>query len=254
LARSRAEVAILRLDIKPEGSDVLVGDQNVGKSPVSGGVYVDPGEVIVSVKHEGFIALDKRVMVSKGTEQTIDIALTPRDEATPAAGTAATRVDSGLEHPAPAAATADAPASKPKSLVPAFVATGVAVAGGVVGLVFTLSANSKEDTADKRVVELGGAGACGPTPTASAGDCADLKSQRDSVDTSRNIAIGSFIVGGVAALAAGYFYWDALSHRESASAQPQRRLALTPRVDFEQAHGRAGAPPDAVKLSVLGTF
>lgn len=255
LARSRAEVAVLRLDIKPEGSDVLVGDQSVGKSPVAGGVYVDAGEVILSVKHDGFVAVDKRVMVAKGTEQTIEVTLMPRDEAAPAPAKAATQVDSGLERPTPAAAPGDAPASEPKSLVPAFVATGVAVAGGVVGLVFTLGANSKEDEADQRVVELGGSGACGPMPSASAADCADLKSQRDSVDSSRNIALGAFIVGGAAALAAGYFYWDALSHRESKSARGSRPLlGLTPRVDFGHANGKAAAAPDLVKLSLSGTF
>ena len=255
LARSRAEVAILRLDIKPEGADVLVGDQPVGKSPVASGVYVEPGEVIVSVKHDGFIAVDKRVLVSKGTEQAIEISLMPREGDTTAAGPAAPPpVDSGLEHSGPPPAT-DTSASKPKSLVPAFVATGVAVAGGVVGLVFTLNANSKEGKADDRVTELGGPGACGPTGSASAADCADLKSQRDSVDSSRNVALGSFILGGAAAVVAGYFYWDALAHRESkTAAKPGVTFAFTPRVELGQDRRGAASAPSAVKLSFSGTF
>jgi hypothetical protein len=87
LARSRAEVAILRLDIRPDGSDVLVAQNHLGKSPVPSSVFVDPGEVIVSVKHDGFVAVDKRVIAGKGTEQAVEISLTPKDDAAaPVAG------------------------------------------------------------------------------------------------------------------------------------------------------------------------
>jgi len=258
LARSRAEVAILRLDIKPEGSDVLVGEQNLGRSPLPNGVYVDPGEVIVSVKHDGFVALEKRVMVGKGTEQAVEIALTPKDGASLAAGSsAAPVVDSGLEHRAGAGGTlADAPADRPaqKSLVPAFVATGVAVAGGVVGLVFTLSASSKASDADTLRDQLSAMGGCSGD-AALASDCADLKSRRESVDSSRHLAVGAFVVGGVAAVVAGYFYWDALAHRGVASAERRRPLlGLTPSVDIGRARANDAASVGSVKLSVSGNF
>src|SRR6188768_1759936 len=148
LARSRTEVAVLRLDIKPDGSDVLVGQDNLGKSPISSSVFVDPGEVIVSVKHDGFVSIDKRVMVGKGTEQAVEVTLTLKDGAA-ADAVSGPVVDSGLQSSTqPTTASDGGASSAPKSLVPAFVATGVAVAGGVVGLVFTLSANSKSDDAD----------------------------------------------------------------------------------------------------------
>lgn len=252
LARSRAEVAILRLEIKPDGAEVLVGDQNLGKAPVTGSVYVEPGEVIVSVKRDGFVAIDKRVMVGKGTEQAVEVTLNPRDPA-PAAGAAVSpAVDSGLEHkPAPVASDSASPGEH-KSLVPAYVATGVAVVGLGAGLAFTLSANSKEDDADKFVERLGGASACSSGGAASAADCADLKDQRDSAKSSRNLALGSFIVGGVAAVVAGYFYWDGLTHHPSHKAERRRPwLALTPRLDVSRAR-EGGA--DSVKLGLLGTF
>jgi tetratricopeptide (TPR) repeat protein len=254
LARSRSEVAILRLDIKPEGSDVLVGEQNLGKSPVAGGVYVEPGEVIVSVRHDGFIAIDKRVMVGKGTEQAIELSLTPKEGAVAGAPGAAV-VDSGLEHH-DAAPLADSPADHPapkKSLVPAYVATGVAVAGGVVGLVFTLSAGSKEKDADKQRDDLNALGGCNGAAPAAA--CDDLKNKRESVDSSRHLAIGAFVVGGVAAVVAGYFYWDALSHHGSATAQRKRPLfGLTPSVDIARARANDAASVESVKLSVSGNF
>jgi hypothetical protein len=252
LARARTEVAILRLEIQPEGSDVLVGQDSVGKSPVANGVFVDAGEVIVSVRHDGFVSVDKRLMVGKGTEQAVEISLTPKDPtAAPAAGGAV--VDSGLQHPTGPAPSDVGAESKPKSLVPAFVATGVAVAGGVVGLVFTLSANSKADDADVKRDALNALGGCnGGAPAA---DCADLKDQRESVDSSRKLAVGAFVVGGVAALAAGYFYWDALSHRGSGSAlQPKRTFVggLTPSLDVGRA--RDAASLESVSLGLSGTF
>lgn len=251
LARARAEVAILRLEIKPDGSDVLVGAQAVGKSPIAGGVYVDPGEVIVSVKHDDFIAVDQRVVVGKGTEQAVEIQLNPKPDAVRATSAPAA-VRSGLT---PTAQSASPPADRaePKSLVPAFVATGVAVAGGVVGLVFTLSANAKEDEADELRDSLGSPAACKPMGQPLPAECGDLDERVSSVDSSRNLAMGSFVVGGVAAVVAGYFYWDALSHRQSASARKARRpFGLMPSVDVGRAV--AARSVDFVKLGVSGTF
>lgn len=247
LARSRAEVGVLRLEIKPEGADVLVGAQAVGKAPIASSVYVEPGEVIVSVKHDGFVSLEKRVMAGKGTEQEVEIELVAKDSAasTPADGSVAS---SGLSANAPTLSAHPADRAQPKSLVPAFVATGIAVAGGVAGLVFTLSANGKEDDADDLRDQLQTMGGCNGGGAAEVeADCADLKEQRESVDTSRNLAIGSFVLGGTAAIVAGYFYWDALAHRSSAKARRARPLyGLLPSLDV----GRA----DSVKLGVSGTF
>jgi hypothetical protein len=255
LARARTEVGVLRLDIKPDGSDVLVGQDSLGKSPVVGDVFVDPGEVIISVKHDGFVALDKRVIAAKGTEQAIELSLMPKEGADAPLG-AVPVVDSGLHSTEPAASGDVGTATGPKSLVPAFVATGVAVAGGVVGLVFTLRANSKSDDADTFRDQLKAQGGCNGGG-ASSDDCADLKHQRDTVDSSRNIAVGAFVVGGVAALAAGYFYWDALRHRGGGTAQQSRRSivsGLTPSFDVERAHAHDAVSIGAVKLSLSGNF
>lgn len=259
LARARAEVGVLRLDIQPDGADVLVGALAVGKSPIAGGVFVEPGEVIVSVKHDDFIALDKRVLVGKGTEQGIEIVLNPKEDVkAPSAGEPG--VTPALGAKAPSSAPGDS--SQPKSLVPAFVATGVAVVGGVAGLVFTLGANSKEDDADDHAARLQaahGPDACkGEAP---ANECDDLASERDSVDSSRNLALGAFVVGGVAALTAGYLYWDALSPRRAATTSgalsratrvARPRLDLLPSIELAPARGASSL--HAIKLGVSGTF
>jgi tetratricopeptide (TPR) repeat protein len=255
LARSRAEVALLRLDIEPAGSDVLVGEQNVGKSPIAGGVYVDPGEVIVSVKHEGFVAIDKRVMAAKGTEQAVEISLAPKEPSpTPPA---LAPVDAGLgARSEPPASPPNHDASPTKNLVPAFIATGVAVAGGVVGVVFTLKASSKEDEANQLRDRLNADGGCGKDGTAAPADCAQLTRERESQDSSRNLGIGAFVVGGAAALAAGYFYWDALArdgHRETASHPRKSFLGLRPTVDVARSRHDSVAF-ESVKLGVSGTF
>ncbi len=254
LARARAEVAVLRLDVKPDGSDVLVGEQNLGKTPINGDVYVEPGEVIISVKHDGFTSLDKRMVVGKGTEQADEIALLPKTEEAPSRAAPV-----APSPPNDAGAGASAPGTdRPtghKSLVPAFVATGVAVAGGVVGLIFTVNAGSKSSDADRLRDDLNALGGCGENGTAPADQCKDLSEQRKSVDSSRNIAIGAFVVGGVAALTAGYFYWDALAHHGGTSTaartpRSRRTLAFTPSVDM----ARGSRTPDAFKLTLSGTF
>jgi hypothetical protein len=260
LTRSRAEVASLRLEIEPAGADVLVGEMNLGKSPISSGVYVDPGEVIVSVKREGFVAIDKRVLAAKGTEQAVEIRLLPK-EASSEPAPAPTPVDSGLKSEVSSGAVSgDALPAEHKSLVPAYIATGVAVAGGVTGLVLLLRANSKADEADSIRDELQSEGGCGDDGTAPAASCADLVDRRKSIDSTRNLEIGAFVVGGVAALVAGYFYWDALSHRQSGSDQatrrssPAPRLAVTPRVELSRAAGAEGGALPSFKLGLSGTF
>ena len=89
-----------------------------------------------------------------------------------------------------------------------------------------------------------------------ASDCADLKSQRNNVDSSRNLAVGAFVVGGVAALAAGYFYWDALSHSSAQDAQRQRALfgRWTPSLELGRERAHDAASIGSVKLSVSGNF
>jgi tetratricopeptide (TPR) repeat protein len=247
LTRARAEVAVLRLEIKPDGSDVLVGSGTVTRSPVPHSVFVDPGEVIISVKHDGFVSVDKRVVVGKGTEQAIEISLAPKDAPAPVA---APVVDSGLR-------TSQPPPdhdAKPKSLAPAFVATGVAVAGGVVGLVFTLRANSKSRDASTLRGEVLTAGGC--NGGAREADCTELKSRLESKDAATNIAVGAFVVGGVAALAAGYFYWDALRHRSAgASAQRRRTILanLAPSLDIGRSRANDTAV-ESIKLSLSGNF
>lgn len=246
LAKSRAEVGLLRLDISPEGSSVLVGEQDVGKAPIAGGVYVDPGEVIVSVKHEGYVSIDKRVMVGKGTEQAVEVTLVAKE--TPSAPIAGP-VDSGLQPSSGTTPSADTSTS-PKSLVPAYVATGVAVAGGVTGLVFLLSANSKASKADDLRDDLVRQGGCGTGADPSG--CNDLLDKRKSVDTMRSVEIGAFVVGGVAAVVAGYFYWDALSHRSGA--QQRASAQLVPTLNVSTARPVDGGGLQSVKIGVSGTF
>jgi hypothetical protein len=189
--------------------------------------------------------MDKRVLAGKGTEQAVEIVLNPKGVAAPA--TSAPLAQSV----APEVSAPPADRSEPKSLVPAFVASGVAVAGGVVGLVFTLSANAKEDDADMLRDRLEAEGACKVEDAPHA--CADLRDQRDRVDSSRNLALGSFVVGGAAAVVAGYFYWDALSHRSRVGARKARPLfGLVPSLNVGRAS--AGSAVDSLELGVSGTF
>jgi hypothetical protein len=117
-----------------------------------------------------------------------------------------------------------------------------------------VSANSKEKDADHLRDDLNTLGGCGDGGSAPTEQCADLSDQRKTVDSSRNIAIGAFVVGGVAALTAGYLYWDALSHRRaSATLRQKPALALTPAMDLGRSTERHQAA-ESFKLTLSGTF
>jgi tetratricopeptide (TPR) repeat protein len=258
LAKARAEVGVLRLEIEPSGAEVLVGEQPLGPAPIPRPVFVAPGEVIVSAKHSGYISVERRVFVEKGSEQVVRVELAPKTSpSAPARASQATQAPSraggppsrSTEPPSGAASgVRDSSQAQGSSLVPALVSSGVFVVAAGGGVFLTLSAAAKDEDADELLERVRSLGGC---PDAGAPPCAELKSQREQVDTQRNLALGAFVVGGAAALASGYFWWQGLSQPSRESVSCGTCLKLFPKLQLHEHRPRASS---GFMLDMQGRF
>ncbi|WP_437761664.1 PEGA domain-containing protein [Sorangium sp. So ce281] len=101
LAESRAQVGALKVSVTVAGADALVDGKGLGRAPLEGEVFVDPGEHRVEATHLDYEPASQTVGVAKGATAEVKLAITPvkaapqasagatPDGSTGAAGTAA---------------------------------------------------------------------------------------------------------------------------------------------------------------------
>jgi len=202
-------VGTLHVTLEPADSKLNV-DGAVVSLPPSGDLFVDSGEHRCSVTHEGYESNTQVVQVSRGASRVLWIKLNAPGGAGPAPS------GSGSEPSAPPPITIQ----KPRSLVPAFIGGGVAVAGAAVGVAFLISGNSKQHDADQLRGQLSGTNACGAGSPYQA-QCAELHSKNSSVDSARHVEVAGFAVAGVAAVGtAVYLLWPHETATISGSIRP----------------------------------
>jgi hypothetical protein len=86
LAKVKAEIATLTIEVNVAGAHVTIGEREVGTSPLAGEVFADAGRVVVRVKREGYVDAERAIDVAKGSAQTVSVVL----EAVPASAPTAT--------------------------------------------------------------------------------------------------------------------------------------------------------------------
>src|SRR6478609_5145015 len=191
LAQEKKEIGSLHVTLEPADSVLSIDDVAL-HLPAAGDVFLEPGDHTVSVTHEGYQANQQTVHLSKGASQVLWIKLTllgaTPDAADPAHPTGATDVTLPPVH-----------SHSHRSIVPALVGGGIAVAGAAVGVAFLLNANSDQKDADHLRASLPGPNACGAgTPYTQ--QCADLHDKNSDIDRKRTIEIVGFSVAGAAAV------------------------------------------------------
>lgn len=77
LARQRARIALLELDIKPAGAEVRVDGDLIGRSPINLPVRVGLGTHKVSATMDGFVAQEATVRVASDERVHVEMALVP---------------------------------------------------------------------------------------------------------------------------------------------------------------------------------
>lgn len=71
----RHEVATLNVEADIEGAEVVLDGESLGAAPSSR--FVDPGTVVVVVRHEGFEVATRTIALARGETQTWSVSLVP---------------------------------------------------------------------------------------------------------------------------------------------------------------------------------
>lgn len=75
LAQATAQLGVLRINVQPLGAEVLVGGQSVGTAPLPGPIFVEPGQVQIEAKAEGYMGLRTTKTLAAGAEEAVDFHL-----------------------------------------------------------------------------------------------------------------------------------------------------------------------------------
>ncbi|WP_437486508.1 PEGA domain-containing protein [Sorangium sp. So ce1014] len=219
LAESRAQVGALVVTASVVGAEVVVDGKAVGKAPLEGEVFVEPGEHRVEVRLEGYAPASETVKVAKGGTAVAALALPPAKSEAQEAAPGAKPVEGGSASGAAAGApVAGMPPAEPaypgpepqkRSWVPV-IALGAASAVGL-GLGIGMTVASNNASADGRTQAdaiLKAGGGCPDAPLAYSQACSDLRTTASRVDTFARAATVAYTASGVLAIAAvTYALW-----------------------------------------------
>ncbi|XXX78126.1 PEGA domain-containing protein [Sorangium sp. So ce134] len=234
LAESRAQVGALGVTAGAPGAEVLVDGKAVGKAPLEGEVFVEPGEHRVEARLEGYAPASQTVKVAKGGTAEVTLAMVlakseaqeaapgakaAEDASTPGAGAGAGAPLAEVPPAAPLPAQRQPPE---RSWVPV-IALGAASAVGLgVGIGTTVASNAASDDAHKESAAIiQGRGQCVKPESSWAGPCEQVRNDASRADTLGNVARVAFIASGAFAIAAAtYVLWPKPKRSEPAVALP----------------------------------
>ncbi|HTN84083.1 MAG TPA: PEGA domain-containing protein [Sorangium sp.] len=220
------------------GAEVLVDGKVVGRAPVEGEVFVEPGEHRVEARLVGYETASQTVSVAKGGTVEVKLAMAlaksePQAAApgakaaegasTPGAGAGAPAVEL-----APGAPVEPVQPPPPRSWVPV-IALGAASAVGLgVGIGMTVaSRNARSDADSQRAAILSRGPGCVHAPSDVASACGAFEDDTRRAGTFGTGAIVAYAASG--ALAAGalvYVLWPRSSVSSgSVGVRPTARLA-----------------------------
>lgn len=178
LEEALKQIGALVIKASIDGADILIDGKSIGKAPLEQEVFVEPGARRIEAKFEGYESAQQQVQVAKGS--THQIALKLKKTAPPP----------------PAVVTP----TRPSWTVPVIVVgASLAAASFGTGIGLFVASGSKGTEADEKLAELKRTGGSTPCPTQPG--CAEVKDLRADHDTFHNVAIGTFVLGGVFAAA-----------------------------------------------------
>lgn len=201
-AQARAKVGTVIVSANVPGADVLVDGARVGTTPLEDPVFLQPGAHTITVQLAGYVPLEKRVELAAGGEERSAFELARPPASAPLAPVAGPRE----------------PDVVPRPDMRVIVAGGsVAAAGVIAGVVFTLVANGKASGVRRQwyvvdAIDNGAVDCADPDPGNPEAQCKKLRSLIDDKRLFSNLALWSFVGGGVAALGTlGYYGVETLS-------------------------------------------
>lgn len=157
---------------------------------------VNPGEYTYQAFAEGMESTTTTVSFREGVRETVVLTLRDLPGAKKKSGASATEPSATGSTRDGASPTAPPPESHASGgrplLIGSLVGFGVAAAGGAVGTVFLLQGLSRQDEADAEAQRICPAGVCPP-----GADKTRVTTIDDDAASKKNIALASYITGGV---------------------------------------------------------
>jgi hypothetical protein len=225
LAQAEAQVGQLKIGVDVAGAEISVDGSVVGRSPLEGTWYTEPGQHEILVSKAGYPVEVRQVFALAGVAIPVEVSLeTLRREQ--AADNKAAELMGTREGQAPVAPNGDDEISTASTVV--LVTTGaIAAASLAAGIIFTVAANGHDSDADGVAERLPSAGSC-RDPEFLDGDCGDLIDARKEAQSDRERALVGFIGFGVASAATlGYALWLTLDDDAAVS---QTTTAVEPSI------------------------
>lgn len=211
LATAKQHIAEVRLTVNEPNARITIDNTDAGVSPLSGSLYVAPGQHIIQAHLDTDRIAKQTIQASSGSTYTVELTVPPP----PVSGPSAPGSGLGAAAPAPKQ-PADRIDTGP-SLTPVFIGGGLAVVGAALGIGYRISASSHYDDL-QTLKEKNGADGC-KNGTALPADCSAQQTAADSVDSRRNISTVSFVVAGAAAVGTAlYWFWPRSSAERAAAA------------------------------------
>lgn len=231
LAECKMHIGILQLTVDPLNATVLVDGVVVGNGN-SSELFVEPGAHSLHAEKDGRRTPMQRPSVAAG--ETLDVRLTV-PVSMPSAASSPMQVQPQTPRSEPPRIAQKRPVAEADDDGKFWTVTagGALTAAAVgVGIMYTVQSNGADVRADELLRQVNRDsdpelvarhGACTADPPPSA--CSELASARDDAVRSRNIAIGSFVAGGVLGVATvgAYLFWP-----DEARPSMSKKLTVAP--------------------------
>ena len=188
LSDLRQQVASLKVQVSERNAEIRVDGRSVARSPVAHEIFVEPGEHVIEARLPAAQARHALTTVAAQTYE-ISLALAPAPERPKSAAPT-------LKDSEPADASQDSPG---RSLVPAYVASGVAALGLGFGVAFGLGAQSAKQDSDAAARRVGPHGCVDGSATAS-----DCDTAQRSLSDQRHYAVMANVGWATAAVGLGF--------------------------------------------------
>lgn len=226
LADCKKHLGTVNVKVEPSDAMLLVDGSAIGEGPQE--VLLEPGAHSLQVTASGHVSPKESFSIAAGESResrlVVSSAATTAPSQPPTATQSAAKPPGAEQQP-----IAEGSSTKLWVVIGGGAATVVGVA---LGVAFTLKSNSAsshsdellrqiQSKSDPKLVATGGECTANPAPA----ECADYSQARSDTKQARNVAIGSFIGGGVFALAtvSALVFWP--EHKQTAASG---RLTLSP--------------------------
>jgi hypothetical protein len=227
LQQAEAQIGRLNVNVDVPGATVSIDGVPVGRTPLDGPWYIEPGQHEVTVSKQGYPQDSRQIYALAGVAIPVNVLLE-----------SLRREQERDQQAAELMGTREGETPRDRGIGTAsavtLISTGTLTALGLIGgLYFTASASEHDDNA-KELAEFLGPSGCG-TSTLLPDDCQQLWDEQVDASNNRRLATASFIGLGVGAAATlGYALWLLLDEDDVApkSGAGPRARGVMPGIDL----------------------